>query len=248
MTRHRSLHIGINYPGTACSLRGCVNDAENLSEYLVETGFVEPGETTVLREATCAQIVGALTALASESKKALLTHVFVSYSGHGASVEDMDGDEVDKRDECVCPSDYATAGVITDDVLKQLLRRFYKSTKITVLMDCCHSGSILDLPYRYETSRKVVSESRSACHPKVIMISGCKDAQTSADAYDDGRKEDTGAMTSSFLDAVTDDPGLADNAFSLLASMRMLLKGRGMTQVPQLSTSLRLTRTPVRFV
>lgn len=36
-------------------------------------------------------------------------------SGHGASVEDVDGDEHDDSDEAICPLDYKEAGMIIDD-------------------------------------------------------------------------------------------------------------------------------------
>ena len=37
-------------------------------------------------------------------------------SGHGGQQADRDGDEIDGLDETIFPSDWKTAGVITDDV------------------------------------------------------------------------------------------------------------------------------------
>jgi hypothetical protein len=34
---HRALLIGINYPGTDAELKGCINDVENVQQYLEET-------------------------------------------------------------------------------------------------------------------------------------------------------------------------------------------------------------------
>lgn len=249
MALSRSLHIGINYPGSGAPLAGCINDAENLAEFVVSKGLVAKDHVTVLREATCSAIVTHLQRLARDSRKYRLKNVFISYSGHGVSVPDSDGDEKDGCDECICPTDYRTAGVISDDVLKALLRKFYKSTKVTVLMDCCHSGSILDLPTSYKTSTSYSQEcSRTACHPKVVMISGCKDCQTSADAFDRTRDESTGAMTSCFLDAVSADPHVLVNSYHLLICMRVLLRERRMQQVPQLSTSYARSTKPLPFL
>ncbi|CAN0502487.1 unnamed protein product [Scytosiphon promiscuus] len=39
----------------------------------------------------------------------------VGFLGHGGSVEDTNGDEVDGMDETLCPVDYPVAGEITDD-------------------------------------------------------------------------------------------------------------------------------------
>ena len=244
----RSLHIGINYPGSQCELHGCVNDAENLSEYLVKSGFVLPEHSVILREATCSDIVSNIQKLVVESNRRRLKHVFISYSGHGVSVPDQNGDELDGSDECVCPSDYQTAGIVSDDVLKALFSKFYKSTKITVLMDCCHSGSILDLPYTYISSTNQDVQTVGACHPKIVMISGCTDSQTSADTYDTSRKEQTGAMTSAFLDTIAHEPNVLENAYHLTTCMRILLKERHMSQIPQLSTSFQPRASPLKFI
>jgi hypothetical protein len=244
----RSLHIGINYPGTSCELHGCVNDAENLSECLIKREFVRPEHSVILREAKCSDIVSHIQELAKESIKWRLRHVFISYSGHGVSVPDQNGDEVDGSDECVCPSDYQTAGILSDDVLKTLFSKFFKSTKITVLMDCCHSGSILDLPYTYISSTKQDIQTSAACHPKIVMISGCTDSQTSADTYDRTRCEQTGAMTSAFLDTIAHEPKVLENAYHLTTCMRILLKERRMSQIPQLSTSFQPKATPLAFM
>jgi hypothetical protein len=95
----------------------------------------------------------------------MIRHVFISYSGHGVSVPDQNGDEVDGSDECVSVG-LSNSGILSDDVLKTLFSKFFKSTKISVLMDCCHSGSILDLPYTYISSTKQDIQTSAACHPK----------------------------------------------------------------------------------
>ena len=73
---------------------------------------------------------------------------FVHYSGHGCSIRDNDGDEEDGMDEALCPLDYAKAGVLRDDdVLKTLIAPMARGVTLTCVMDCCHSGTILDLPF-----------------------------------------------------------------------------------------------------
>jgi hypothetical protein len=237
-----SLHIGINYGGTDSELRGCINDAENLRDFMVSTKRVDPEHTRMLEEPTGAQIISAFNDLAAETHARQLQHVFISYSGHGVSVRDDDNDERDRCDECICPADYASNGLIRDDEMADLLKAFNPQTKITMLMDCCHSGSCMDLPFRYLSSERVVVEStEKASHPHVIMVSGCMDQQTSADSYDSSRREMTGAMTSAFLDVLTVKPEANKDAFSMIVAMRALLRRRRMQQVPQLSTSSRLS-------
>merc|ERR1712029_410625 len=62
------------------------------------------------------------------------------YSGHG--------DEEDAKDETIIPCDYRSAGQITDDELfKLLVSPLDDGVMMTIIMDCCHSGTGMDLPY-----------------------------------------------------------------------------------------------------
>ena len=235
-----SLCVGVDYAGTSCALRGCVNDAENLSEFLVKTNRVARGDARVLREPTRAEIFAALADLARRTRDAEITQVFLSFSGHGVQVADHDRDEVDGRDEAFCPRDFRTAGVVRDDQLANALGDFNANTRITVLMDCCHSGTMLDLPYAWRTFGKRSAGTRTRgrpVHPNVRMISGCMDAQTSADSYDRARREYTGAMSSCFLDVVKRDPSLLTDCAALVAAMRVLVCERRYTQRPVLTAS-----------
>eukprot|EP00977_Amphora_coffeiformis_P008145 scaffold1819_cov160-Amphora_coffeaeformis.AAC.15 len=74
--------------------------------------------------------------------------VFCHYSGHGGKLVDEDGDEEDGYDETLVPVDYQSAGQIRDDTLyKELVGALPEGVMMTSVMDCCHSGTVLDLPY-----------------------------------------------------------------------------------------------------
>ncbi|CAN0121474.1 unnamed protein product [Ectocarpus fasciculatus] len=80
------------------------------------------------------------------------------YSGHGGSVKDTSGDEADNMDETLVPVDYKSSGQITDDeILKELVMVLPEGVTLTVVMDCCHSGSILDLPYALKADEGTIS-------------------------------------------------------------------------------------------
>lgn len=62
--------------------------------------------------------------------------------------KDDNGDEKDGMDETLVPLDYQQAGQIRDDLIfDTLVKPLPEGANLTVVMDCCHSGSILDLPF-----------------------------------------------------------------------------------------------------
>jgi len=72
-------------------------------------------------------------------------------SGHGGKLRDNDGDEADGYDETLIPVDYARAGQIRDDdLLRNLVVPMASGVFATCVMDCCHSGTVLDLPFNYK--------------------------------------------------------------------------------------------------
>jgi len=145
--------IGINYVGhNPGELSGCHNDVFNMLAYIKECHGFEDENITILMddgnhtEPTSANIMAAYKQLAAETQEG--DAVFCHYSGHGCSIKDDDGDEDDGMDEALCPVDYAKAGVLRDDdVFTTLVAPMPKDVLMTVVMDCCHSGTILDLPY-----------------------------------------------------------------------------------------------------
>ena len=74
--------------------------------------------------------------------------ISVSILGHGGKLKDDNGDEDDGYDETLIPIDYKTAGQIRDDdILKRLVIPMPAGVFATCVMDCCHSGTVMDLPY-----------------------------------------------------------------------------------------------------
>ena len=52
--------------------------------------------------------------------------------------------------QTLVPVDYQTAGQIRDDALYDtLVAPMKEGVFATFIMDCCHSGSVLDLPYTF---------------------------------------------------------------------------------------------------
>lgn len=59
----------------------------------------------------------------SQREKPLLADrtLYFIYSGHGAQVPDINGDETDKLDEVICPYDFDWNNPLSDDVLREIL-------------------------------------------------------------------------------------------------------------------------------
>jgi hypothetical protein len=156
---HKAFLVGINrYPDPRNNLKGCVNDVLLMAKTLRERfGFTGPTDIKLLTDerATTANLRKGLEGLVAGASPGdtLVFH----YSGHGAQVRDVDGDELsDNLDEILCPYDLDWNHPFADDDLAEICRDVPRGTLFTVILDCCHSGTGLrnflrpDLPIRYK--------------------------------------------------------------------------------------------------
>jgi hypothetical protein len=153
----RAVLVGINYIGHSQGvLSGCHNDVKNMVDYIKDVhGFEEQNITVIMDdgehpEPTKANIVAAYKKLIEESQPG--DCLFCHYSGHGAKIKDDEqGEEKDGYDEVLVPVDYEQAGMIRDDDLFDILiRPMQEGVSLFCLMDCCHSGTVMDLPYIFK--------------------------------------------------------------------------------------------------
>jgi len=85
--------------------------------------------------------------------------MFLHYSGHGGRVKDDGDDEEDGYDETLIPLDFKEAGQMRDDLIhKSLLMRLPEGCHLTAVMDCCHSGTVFDLPYELMVDKNVMDQ------------------------------------------------------------------------------------------
>lgn len=78
------------------------------------------------------------------------------FSGHGSQQRNYTGDEVDGFDETLCPSDFRTQGMIVDDEINTtIVRPLPHGVKLHAIIDSCHSGTMLDLPFLCRMDRFV---------------------------------------------------------------------------------------------
>lgn len=304
--RRKAVFIGINYKGQKGELRGCINDVKNIknffqTHYQLDDVLVltddKQAEPETKYPPTRANILNAFKWLTKGAKPgdSLLLH----YSGHGGKVKNHDGTEASGYDQTLIPLDHQKTGhILDDDVHDALCRKLPKGVRLTAIFDCCHSETIMDLPYVYnidgnldivlndknesvatlvsagtrflldgnkkkaakvfqaeltnlvkgavlggnpeaDSARRKQNIENNETSADVIMFSGCKDDQTSADATIKG--EATGAMSFALVKTLKahhkDSKRITYT--ELLREMRQVLEGK-YTQVPQMSAGRKL--------
>lgn len=234
-----ALLIGINYTGLKNELRGCVEDVKHIEKLLIKCGYdkiilltddgVVPSRDNIMRGFN--ELLGYINNGCDEA--------WIHYSGHGSHVPDYDGDEQDGYDEVLIPIDMMKNGYISDDLINEnfISRITNNDVKLTIFMDCCHSGTVMDLQYHYVGEWKCVNNKKAL--GKIICISGCRDSEQSAEYYKDGRW--CGAMTTTFLEFVQKNISLRE----LLFQFKHRLQPFG--QVPQLTSNCELNLDVIRL-
>lgn len=224
-----ALLIGINYVGTQNELNGCINDVNNICEFLKSsrnyTLFITMTDNTLIKP-TKANILAAFNILIRTVKPG--DEVWVHYSGHGALMRDTNRDEESGFDSCICPIDFKKSGFITDDIIRSnLALKMPKGSTLYIVLDACHSGTGCDLRYKYDDSSYLINKNKempnnyvqsdwalvqtsyelknySKTQGNIYCISGCQDNQTSADAYIN--RAYAGALTSILLSSLKANP------------------------------------------
>ena len=153
-----ALLIGINYTGTDCHLKGCVNDIYdiygmckknnyNFFKILCDDNLPIDHDNNIILKPTKQNIITAIKSFINNSYSG--DTLYIHYSGHGSQVKSLINDEDDGLNEVIIPLDYKTNGVISDNELRNLIvvPLLNKKIKVRIVFDCCHSGTALDLKY-----------------------------------------------------------------------------------------------------
>jgi metacaspase-1 len=215
MSTKTALCIGINnYPGTQNDLYGCVNDANDWAAELQRKGYTI--KMLLDAKATNKNILGETQAILTKTRPG--DSVVIQYSGHGSYVPDEDGDEPDGMDECICPYDIVSAdgsnNFITDDQLFEVYSKRDRDSKLVIIYDSCHSGTVSRMAPALSTNgfsrkakflppsvflpkqelekigRAMAKSFRSASAPgryAGLLMAGCQDKQVSYDAELNGK-------------------------------------------------------------
>jgi len=192
----KALFVGCQYRGPS-HLPHCHEDAEKMKYYFVGTwGFSDsPENLKVLMDGedirpdlwpTRENIRSGISWLVRDAVAG--DSLLFYYSGHGGNMPNPNDKEKDGFDEAIMPCDFLEAGSIVDDELNELLvQRLPEGVRLTCFLDCCHSGTAMDLPYRWspydeegESGKWELDRGGFYAQADVICISAATDAETAA--------------------------------------------------------------------
>lgn len=238
-----ALLIGIEYRNTANELLGCQTDVLNMRNLLVNKMGYLPNNIMLITDdygpkPTGRNIVNALEILAKMTINNNYNEAIIYYSGHGNQIRDNNNEEIDKMDEVLVPDDY-TNGLIRDDTIYQILKRFSNRTHTLCIFDSCNSGTICDLEYSYyyninNDSTQIIQTENHHLNNSIVCISGCKDNQTSNVVLTERGWHS--ALTTALIDIFSKFPqGITFH--QLDKALNLYMYNQGIEQNPVLSSS-----------
>jgi hypothetical protein len=264
MDNKKALLIGINYYGSGNQLKGCQNDVEAVRLMLIEKFQFKPENIQIMKDMvddpehksdgcpTKNNLLAKLQELVSTAKYG--DELYIHYSGHGSTTIDLNGDEPTGYDETIVGADMQQ--IVDDELSNILIVGLPTGVKLRAIFDSCHSGSVLDMPYIYDSNSDITVANRSLEEDlakngrriNAILISGCQDDQTSEDAWVGSDIKFEGAMTWGLLKILCEH-GFLQNTFSedmqkdctvltwrdLISNLRKHLEDGDYIQVPQIS-------------
>lgn len=190
----KALLIGVNYFGTKYELKGCSNDTLRMKTLLISKYGFYDSSLTMLRlidnsddpkyRPTKKNILAAMSWLTADNKRGDV--FFFLFSGHGSQQKDFKNVEADGYNETILPSDHLVAGhIIDDDIQRYLVQPLQNGVKLVAVMDCCQSGTSLDLAYEYKIKKKKWKELKNPFHVvcDVNQFSSCKDKEKSYEVH-----------------------------------------------------------------
>jgi hypothetical protein len=214
-----SLHFGLNqvdkhaYKGSYRTLKNAENDAQCYQRIAASRGLTT--DLYISDRATSENFINNILKLAETVTAGDL--IFITYSGHGTKVPDLNNDENDLRDEALLLYDR----LFLDDEFKLVCSRFVEGVRILFVNDSCYNGSATRFAISYTDKifkdeaypilrgidaanviedferniafYKTLKDSKTPIQSSIIHIGSCQDNQLS----DDG-SGDNGFFTSKF--------------------------------------------------
>ncbi|CAN4107964.1 unnamed protein product [Withania somnifera] len=215
----RALLCGVTYKKEKFRLRGTLYDVHSMRDVLVrkfnftDDSILILAEEEAYKPPTRRNILEAFKWLMEDLKSG--DSLVFYFSGHGLRQPDFIDDELDGFDETICPLDFKTKGMIIDNAINDILvKPLIPGVTLHAIIDACHSGTILDLPWVYrenkwDDNRPPSGTNKGTRGGRAIGFSACKDNQLAADTSAfSAEKTMSGAMTYTFIKALREIPDI----------------------------------------
>jgi hypothetical protein len=203
----KALLIGIDYISSPnLSLNGCINDVITVRNMLIDAYDYDPNNIIILRDDTAdfnptrENILEQMNLLVSNSGN--LEEIWFHYSGHGSQLRDQNSE----LKEIIIPSNYNEDGVIMDSEILDIIKNI--KCRTIMIFDCCHSGSICNMPWSFEykdlsssTYSRTQTNTVKIANQNIYVFSGCRDNQTSADSFNI-LDQSVGAFSNAFIECL----------------------------------------------
>lgn len=134
------------------------------------------------------------------------------FAGHGLQLADNGDDEADRRDECLLTAD---GQMLLDDDLYLLITRLKPNCQATFVFDCCHSGTVLDLP-KVPIGGAYSKGGRMNPRSNVISVAACSERGKSIERNGRG-------MFTSYMCSLLRKRGMNTKIGPLVSSIRKYL-------------------------
>jgi hypothetical protein len=254
MSKKRALLIGINYYNMPqYTLSGCIDDICNIRNILIDAYGYDISDIVMLRDdtndmsrmPTYENMIRELNDIATSS----VDEIWIQYSGHGTQMPDISNNSI--SDEVIVPIDYYTRDYIYDYDIYNIIKKI--QCPALLIFDCCHSGSIGNLPWTFtiadprnnETSNKNIITIHNNIinmpNPNIYLLSGCKDNETSADVFNRELAQGVGAFSNSLNECLRDSHHEID-IMTLYKNICANLLKNGYSQNPVMSSSTNIPK------
>jgi hypothetical protein len=265
----KALIVGIDeYQNPAWNLQGCTMDAAIMSGILQDHyDFLGDTIRLVLNDrATKANIEKRLDWLVRDAQAGDVLVFY--YAGHGSQVRDRNGDELeDYMDEILCPHDLNWDDPLTDDILHSYFQRVPIGANLTLVFDCCNSGTgtrslyvpvspegeiqgepeykktryikpPIDIGYRSRGIQlKIRRLGESVIKEDHVLLAACTSSQEAQEKHFDGQ---TRGAFSYYLGRCLKSGDWKITYRQAHEGTRIRLKDHGFIQIPQLEAPLEL--------
>ena len=240
----KALLIGIDYVSNPeYLLQGCINDIITMRNMLIDAYDYNESDIIMMRDdsgdfiaPTKTNILNQLNSLFASSSS--LEEIWFHYSGHGSQLQTQNSE----TREIIIPSNYEKEGVIQDAELFLLIQQIVSPCRAIMIFDCCHSGSICDMPWTFEyvttnANKYIITHTNNVVmtNPNIYVFSACRDNQKSADSSNE-MEQASGAFSNAFVECLRESHHNI-SVMDLYKNICFYLLQNGYSQSPLLSSS-----------